>query len=361
METTVRRSALFDALKAIASVVSGKQALPILSMARVEANGDTVSLTATNLDASLTVEIGSDGQEDGIVAAPVKMLKDILNAAPKDAFIHLKSLEGDSAPGISLAFDKSEYSAYGLDAEEFPDIPVVDSLAFSTPDLSDVLNRVGFAVSTDESRPLLAGILFDSDAGGVHAVATNGHILARYLFSGRPIDETFIVPNRELKAAAKWKVTSVGSQGKHSTFATEGATLSIRNIEGPYPNYQQVIPTENDKTLLVDRKLFADAVKRLSIIASDQSHRIVLDCDAVAGVTISAESPDKGKATETLDAAYGGEPITIGFDAKYILDILKRFKSDTVEVSMRSPERAVVFTSDADPDYLCLLMPLRIV
>ena len=368
METTVGRNDIFTALQSLLKVIPNKATLPSLEMVHIETDGGgPIRLSGTNLDASLRIDIDAHTEAQGAALAPAKMLKNILNGAPKGAHIHLTAEQEGNSPMTTLEFGKSSYSAYGLDPSEFPTMPEVEGVAFDTGNLATVLDKVLFAASTEESRPMLQSVYFEIDGSDVYAVATNGHVLARYQVSASVRDDdaqSFIVPASELKAALKWKHTEVGIQGRFCAFSSDESVLTIRALEGPYPNYRQVIPTDNGKTFTTDRKALEAAAKRLSVIASDQSGRVVLSCDKEC-VTLSAENPSAGKATEMLDGIYdGGEDdagIDIGFDVRYILNILKRFDGDTVTIKMRAPERAAVIESDGDLDYMCLLMPLRVV
>ena len=224
-------------------------------------------------------------------------------------------------------------------------------------------------MSTEESRPILNGVLWELRDGGMKMVATNGHRLARMGVKVEPTgtpSADFIVPPAALTQVQRLfkddDALEVARSGNHLGFRADTTEIYTRLIEGTYPNYEQVIPKDNDKFAIIEKKAFASAVRRMAVVASDQTHRIRLRFES-GRVHLNVLTPDLGEGHDEMDVGYDGEEIEIGFNANYLLEVLRHIPSDEVKFNFKAPERAATIEPAGDnaADYLCLVMPLRLI
>jgi DNA polymerase-3 subunit beta len=237
-------------------------------------------------------------------------------------------------------------------------------------DLQKLISHTAFAASTEESRPILNGVLWEMRPGHMRMVATNGHRLAKIeipLESAGAPSADLIVPPKALEQIrrlfAAEEDLEIARGDNHLGFRSPFTAVYTRLIEGPYPNYEQVIPRDNERVAIADRNALFQALKRMSIIASDQTHRIRLAFNS-AMVKFSVQTPDLGEAQDELAVSYEGDPLEIGFNASYLLEILRYMPTDEVRMTFKAPERAATVEPMGwnDPaKYLCLVMPLRLV
>ncbi len=317
MKFTITREQLQEGLGAVAAAIPAKTTLPVLANVLVEATKQGLRLSGTDLDIAVSTTVPADVDTDGAVTLPAKKLVDIARELPAGSV----RVTAAGEARVSIESGRSKFKLLGLPREEFPSFPVVKfDKAWKAPAgvVHKLVGHVAFAASTEESRPILNGVLWELRPDRMRMVATNGHRLAN-VFS--------------------------------------------RLIEGPYPNYEQVIPRENDKAATVDKAAMAAALRRMSVVASDQTHRIRL---AFSGGTVkfSVQTPDLGEAQDELAVTYEGEPLEIGFNAMYLLEILKYMPTDEVRFTFKAPERASTIEPVGwnDPaSYMALVMPLRLV
>jgi DNA polymerase-3 subunit beta len=237
-------------------------------------------------------------------------------------------------------------------------------------ELQKLISHTSFAVSTEESRPILNGVLWELKADRMRMVATNGHRLARMdvpITSAGAPQTDLIVPPKALEQIRRLfpaeEELEIARGENHLGFRSPFTAVYTRLIEGPYPPYEQVIPRENDKIATADKLALVSALKRMSIIASDQTHRIRLSFNA-GMLKFSVQTPDLGEAQDELPVRYTGDQLDIGFNATYLLEILRYMPTDEVRLTFKAPERAATIEPEGWSDnasYLCLVMPLRLV
>jgi DNA polymerase-3 subunit beta len=231
-----------------------------------------------------------------------------------------------------------------------------------------LIHHTSFAASTEESRPILNGVLWELRDGEMKMVATNGHRLARMGTRVPPTGTAsadFIVPPVALAQVQRLfkpdETIEVARNDNHLGFRAASTEVYTRLIEGTYPNYEQVIPRDNDKIATIDKKAFESAVRRMAVVASDQTHRIRLKFEQ-GRVHLNVLTPDLGEGHDELEIGYDGADLEIGFNANYLLEVLRYMPSDEVKISFKAPERAATLEPLGDdvPDFLCLVMPLRL-
>jgi DNA polymerase-3 subunit beta len=274
---------------------------------------------------------------------------------------------------ITLECGRSRFKLLGLPKDEFPSFPTVrfdESWRVKSGDLQKLITHTSFAVSTEESRPILNGVLWELRPERMRMVATNGHRLARMELPiasvGAPSSD-LIVPPKALDQIRRLfpaeEELEIARGDNHLGFRSPVTSVFTRLIEGPYPNYEQVIPKDNEKFCVVDKSSLVSALKRMSVIASDQTHRIKLSFNA-GMLKFAVQTPDLGEAADELAVRYTGDPLDIGFNASYLLEILRYMPTDEVKLTFKAPERAATVEPEAWDDsaqYLALVMPLRLV
>ncbi len=369
MNFTITRQNLHTGLAAVSASIPSKTTLPVLSNILFEADDDGVRMSGTDLDVAVRVKVPAEVTEKGTLTAPGKKLQEIARELP-DQPVHV-STRSDQ---IELRCGKTHFKLNGLPAEEFPTLPEVSfeqGWSASGKDLQSLIQHTSFAVSTEESRPILNGVLWELRDGEMRMVATNGHRLARMTVAAGPATATssdFIVPPAALQQVQRLfspeDALQVARSGNHLGFRAGGTEVFTRLIEGSYPNYEQVIPKDNDKNAIIHKKSFEQAVRRMAVVASDQTHRIRLRF-ANGTMQLNVLTPDLGEAHDEVELSYEGEELEIGFNATYLLEVLRYMPTDEVKVSFKAPERAATVEPVAPEgeetlDYLCLVMPLRL-
>ncbi|CAN5772959.1 DNA polymerase III subunit beta [soil metagenome] len=365
MKFTISRENLQQGLGSVAGSIPTRTTLPVLSNLLVEAEDGFVRLSGTDLDTAVSVRIPAEVAQPGAITAPAKKLQEIARELPAPVEV---STQGDT---ITMTSGRSRFRLNGLPRDEFPGFPNVSfdgSFRLSGQQLQQLISHVSFAASTEETRPILNGVLWQMTEGEMRMVATNGHRLAMMTLpiTGNAPAGDLIVHPKALGQVQKLFVSEgeveVARSENHLAFRSDGVQIFTRLIEGPYPNYEQVIPKDNDKSMVADKAAFNAAIRRMAIVASDQTHRVRM---ALGGpmVKFSVQTPDLGEATEELPVEYTGDPLEIGFNAQYILELLRYMPTDEVKMSFKAPERAATrepVGNEDTPDFLCLVMPLRL-
>ncbi len=352
----------------MAGSVPVRTTLPVLANLLLEADEGGLKLSGTDLDTAVSIRVPAEVEKGGAITVPARKLQEIARELPPDP-VHLTT-KGDAT---TIQCGRARFRLNGLPKDEFPGFPVVDfagSWTLKGEELRELISRVAFAVSTEETRPILNGVLWHLSDREMRMVATNGHRLAKMTLplsnGGGSEAADLIVHPRALRQVEKLlggdDRVEVRHSENHLGFRGQGVEIYTRLIEGPYPNYEQVIPKDNDKVAIADRTALAGVVKRMSIVASDQTHRVKLTLGGEA-LKFTVETPDLGDATEELPVEYQGEPLEIGFNANYLIELLGNMPADEVRMSFKAPEGAATIEpvgNEDTPDFLCLVMPLRL-
>jgi len=367
MKFTITREQLQEGLSGVLAAIPAKTTLPVLANVLLEATKQGLRLSGTDLDIAVSTTVAADVDTEGAVTLPAKKLSDMARELPSGAV----RITAASEQRVSIECGRSKFKLLGLPRDEFPSFPAVKfdgSWKAPAGVVHKLVSHIAFAASTEESRPILNGVLWELRPDRMRMVATNGHRLARMdvpASGGSTAD--LIVPPKALDQIRRLfspeAEIEIARSDNHLGFRAGGTLVFTRLIEGPYPNYEQVIPRENDKTATVDKMALAAALRRMSVVASDQTHRIRL---AWSGGTVkfSVQTPDLGEAQDELAVTYEGEPLEIGFNATYLLEILKYMPTDEVRITFKAPERAATIEPvgwDDPASYLALVMPLRLV
>lgn len=364
MRFTIGQSEYVEALGAVSNVVPARTPLPIIGNVLVAAEEDGLALSATDLDLSVTIRVAAKVEREGKVTLPARKLTDMVRALPAS----LVRVDGENEH-VTLECEASRFRVHGLPAEDFPSFPSLDfdgGRSISAGDVDRLASRTAFAASTEDTRPILNGVLWEMREDTMQMVATNGHRLARYSIDAEGGgSKDVIVPPKALiqvgRIFAPDDALTVAFDEKQIGFRGETGVVFSRLIEGPYPNYEQVIPRDNDKNLRADKERLSSALRRMAVMASDQTHRVRFSLhDDTLEFFVS--TPDVGEGREEMPVDYEGEPIDIGFNANYLLEVLRAIDTDEIHMTFKAPERAALIRPSGDDDerYLCLVMPLRL-
>lgn len=367
MRLTISREKLQEALTAVAAAVPTKTTLPVLGNLLLETTERGLRISGTDLDIGVSTEVLADIESPGAITVPAKKLTEIVRELP----LAPVKIATAGEQRITLECGQSRFKLLGLPHDEFPAFPTVDfsrSWRIRSGDLQNLISHTAFAVSTEESRPILNGVLWEVREKETRMVATNGHRLAKMEipYSGSLIGD-FIIPPKALEQVRRLfpadEELEIARGENHLAFRSPFTAVFTRLIEGPYPNYDQVIPRDNDRVAIIDKSAFQSALKRMSVVASDQTHRVKLSFN-LALLRFSVATPDLGEGQDELPIQYDGDPIDIGFNGMYLLEILRYMPTEEIKFTFKEPERAATLEPEGWQEtgkYLCLVMPLRLV
>ena len=367
MKFNVSSSDLNQGLSAVIGAVPGKATLPILETILFESEDGRLKLTATDLEISIIQYIDTEIEEEGAVAIPAKRLLETLRQLPDiPVFFNV-----DENQNIQFKTDKGTYKLVGEEADEFPEVPNMEggtSLSTETKLIQHAIDKTMFAVSTDDLRPAMMGVLFDLGPEETKFVATDGHRLVKFVNSHLTSEEpfSFIVPEKALNLVAKalhGSACDLTVSKEHAQFKSGSTIVITRLINEQYPNYDSVIPRDNDKELLIDKGQMLATVRRVSVFSSSSTRQIRLQL-AADQITIRAEDLDmSSEAKETIPCEFHADSMEIGFNAKYLADILNNVDGEEVRFEFSTPNRAgIVKPAEVEngEQMLMLVMPVML-
>jgi DNA polymerase-3 subunit beta len=368
MEIKAKRGDLLAALYWTQSIVERRNTMPILANVLIECQKGTIRVTATDLEVGVRGEVEGEIAKEGTVTVNAKKLYEIIREVP-DEQVRLKRLENE---WVEIRSGKSVFKIVGMDAREFPQFPKFDDNGLSTtpaPILRGMIERTIFAVSTDETRYSLNGVFVEQGEGGkVRMVATDGHRLAfeEQNLGSLGIKKGVILPRKgvaEVKKALETSdegVVSIGFQENMGLLIRDKLELFMRLIDGDFPDYTKVIPKGNPNTAVVEHNELQQALKRVSILSSERYKGIKMEF-LDGKIAISANNPDLGEAVEEIEADYKGKPITIGFNARYLMDVLAVLSGDgDVNIELKDELSPSIIRKVGKEGYLYVLMPMRL-
>jgi DNA polymerase III subunit beta len=357
------RDVLVDALSTAGRATSRAAGAPVLSGVRLEVEGESLRVTGTDLDLTISVQVGTGGLADGVVVAPGRLVTDIVRALEPGAV----SLEDDE-DDLRITSGRSIFSVRTHPAEDFPRVtrPTGDAVTLPAEGLADALRQVVRAASTEESRPILTGVLVAAEPDGLRMVATDSYRLAVRDLPGvgiLPEGHKVLIPSRalgELQRLANNAGEVALRLGAHdATFELGTAQLTTRLIEGEFPNYRQLIPENYPNRLVVGREPLLDAVRRVKLLARDATTpvRIAMRDD---GIQLTVVTTDYGQATEDVDAKYEGAEMVVAFNPNYLIDGIEAIIGDEVQLETLDALKPATLRPAGESDYLYLLMPVRV-
>ncbi len=372
MKFIVSSGLLLKNLQTISGVLNSNTPLPILENFLFDINNGELTISASDLETTMTTKLNVEARENGKIAIPASILLETLKTFPE---MPLTFTINDSNFGIEVSSDYGKYSLSGQDGEEFPRVPEIEdvkTLEIPTGVLADAIIKTVFATGNDELRPVMTGVFFQLGTDNITFVATDAHKLVRYRRNDlkSEVETSFILPKKPLnllKNALPSEDTKVNINYNNSNafFSFNNITLICRLIDGRYPNYEAVIPQENPNRLTVDRQTFLSSIKRVSIFSNKSTHQVRLKITG-SELQVSAEDLDFANAAqERMTCQYDGEDMEIGFNARFILDMLNNLRTTEVVLEMSTPNRAGLLLEatnerNANEDILMLVMPVML-
>ena len=369
MNFTTSKREFFEALQKVIGVVPQKTTISILTCVLMDLDGDTLNMTGTDLEISITTSLQVSGHENGSAAIPAKILLEIVRELP-DVPLHIQD---DSSNKIIIKTEKGEYKIATQPKEDFPKIAVEEgefSFIMDAGLLSRMVEKTIFAVSIDELRPALTGINIELYPNEIRLVATDGHRLAKVSKVNFPvkkdIQKNLIVPTKTMTLLMKNPQSSgvkiqIGED--HVVFYLENSVVYSKLINGAFPNYDRVLPKDNDKELRVNRDLLIAALRRVSIFSSSLTHQVRLILSSHE-MTIRSEDIEFGaEAKEVIPSQFSDEWLQIGYNSNYLMDVLRHVDTEEVVFELKDGNNSAIITpavTEERESVLYLLMPIRI-
>ena len=370
MRFIVSTSTLLKHLQAVSGALSNSAVLPILENFLFEIKDAQLTISATDLQTSMTTSVAVESKEGGKIAVPSKILLDTLKTLPEQPIAF--SVD-DKTFAIEISAGDGKYRLSGENGDDFPKIPVVDnasSVNLPAAVLAEAINKTIFAVSNDELRPAMTGVFCQLSPQNVTFVATDAHKLVRYRRNDAKADTatSFILPKKALnllKSSLPSDDVNVSIEYNTTSafFKFANINLICRLIDERYPDYEAVIPLNNPNKLTLDRSLFLNCLKRVVIFANKTTHQVRLKITG-SELNISSEDIDfANEAHERIGCQFDGEDMEIGFNAKFLIEMLNNLSGEEITIEMSTPNRAgLLFPSlkDENEDILMLVMPVML-
>jgi DNA polymerase III subunit beta len=367
MKATIERAVLLKSLGHVQSVVERRNTIPILSNVLIEAREDgSIRLMATDLDLQVDESVPANVAQPGATTVSAHTFFDIVRKLPEGSQVELSAAEGK----MQVIAGRSRFNLSTLPRDDFPviaegDLPTRFELPAAT--LRQIIEKTRFAISSEETRYYLMGIFLHVVDDQLRAAATDGHRLARVTVArpdGAEEMPDVIVPRKAVQELYRLLeelegTVEISLSPTKIRFGLGSAILTSKLIDGTFPDYNRVIPTANDKLLKLDPKSFAQGVDRVSTIASEKTRAVKMAVDRDK-VTLSVTSPENGVAVEEVPADYAADGLEIGFNAKYLLDILGEIDGDTVEVHLADAAAPTLLRENDKSNALYVLMPMRV-
>jgi len=369
MEVRISRDTFLDGVQKVQGVVETKGAMPILSHLLMRTENEGVTLEATDLEIGARASYPANVVSAGSATLHARKLFDIIRELP-NLEIHMIKEDND---WVTLKCGNSKFRLPGLPPADFPPFPEYKSeglMEFSCLQLKEMIRKTFFAVSPDESRQALNGLLLENENGKANLVATDGHRLSfitrPVLKSTLPKDEklSILLPKKAISELLKLmeddeSTFSFSTQGNHLAFIQGTQVIVSRKIDGKFPNYRQVIPPDNNLKIKIDRDILSHALRRVALLADEKSKMVRFDIQQ-GNLTLISDNSDFGTAREEFPIAYEGEDVSIGLNAKYVLDILSVIEDQEVILNLKDQNHSCMITIESDADYLGIVMPMRI-
>ena len=370
MKFIVSSSYLLKQLQVLGSVINGSNTLPILDNFLFDLNKKALTVSSSDLETTMSATLEIESTDKGSVAIPAKLLLDILKTFPEQPLTF--TVEENNT--IEISSNSGKYAIAYAPGDEFPKSVLLEdpsTTVLPAEVLATAISKTIFAAGNDDLRPVMSGVFFQFSTEGLIFVATDAHKLVKYARTDVSASQVadFIMPKKPLNILKSILGSSnsdikIDYNDANATFSFENYVLTCRLIDGKYPNYEAVIPKENPNKLLIDRNQFLSSVRRVAIFSNKTTHQIRLKI-AGAELNISAEDIDySNKAEERLTCDYQGDDMQIGFNSRFLLEMLNNLQSDEIQLEMSLPNRAGILTPvdglDEGESVTMLVMPVMI-
>lgn len=369
MKFIVSSSNLLKHLQKIGGVLNSSNTLPILDNFLFNIQEGNLKITASDLGTTMQSSLAIESKSTGSICIPARLLTDTLKNFPDQPLIFDLSLDDFS---VEISSDNGKYKLSGFDPEGFPAFPEIEDASeinFPASVFAKAINKTSFASGNDEMRQVMNGVFVELNADNITFVATDAHKLSRYtrLDIQSPNGTSFIIPSKPLSILKN--ITGVDQDliikynNTNALFSIGNTILACRFVEGKFPNYQAVIPKETPNVLTIDRNLFLGALKRVANFSNKSTYAVQLSFNG-SSLDISTEDLDySNRAHETLNCNYIGEALSIGFNCKFLIEILNHIDSEEIQLSLKEANRAGLISpspASSEEDILMLIMPIMV-
>lgn len=370
MKFIVSSTYLLKQLQILGGVINNSNTLPILDNFLFEINGSDLTVSASDLETTMSAKLEVESDEDGSIALPARLLLDTLKTFPEQPLTFV--IEDNHT--VEISSNHGKYALAYADGNEFPksvELEEPSKTVISGEILATAISKTIFAAGNDDLRPVMSGVFFQFSTESLTFVATDAHKLVKYTREDVTADQVaeFIMPKKPLNLlkgilAASDEDVTIEYNDSNAKFTFENSILVCRLIDGKYPNYEAVIPKENPNKLTIERTQFLNSVRRVSIFSNKTTHQIRLKI-AGAELNISAEDIDySNKAEERLTCDYQGDDMQIGFNSRFLTEMLNNLNADNVQLEMSMPNRAGILTPvdglDQGEQVTMLVMPVML-
>ncbi len=372
MKIRIKKDEMLKALQRIQGVVDKKNTMPILSNMLLSADAKGVEIVATDLEIGLRGRYAAEVEAPGAVTVSAKKMYEITRELPEEDV----AISVDEGNWVKIASGHSHFKLVGLPKDEYPALPDVAEEGMLSIDgevLRDMIKKTLYAVGDNDARYVLNGLFVQlkpvKGGSNLRMVGTDGHRLSliERRIEAEHREESVIIPKKarlELRrlleeeggAAAKLQI---GISKNHALFKRDGLVMVSKLIDGNYPNYQQVIPTQNTKKILMSKDVLSHAVKRVSILSKEKTNAVKLQLEK-GSIALSTNNPEIGEANEELAVDYAGEGLTIGFNSRYLMDALMAMDKQNISLELNDSLSPCMLKEEGDELYKCVVMPMRV-
>jgi DNA polymerase-3 subunit beta len=370
MKFTITQSGLLEGLQKVSGVIPSKSTTPVLENVLFDLEESGLNLTGTDLEVSITTKVFPQTiEETGSIALPARVMTEMMRSLP-DVMIRFESEENNR---IKITTDRGLYRVTGISKENYPEIPRPSEdkiIEVKNDRLRRMFSKTLFAVSSDELRPALMGVYVQIMGDEMRMVATDGHRLSKIVDKSFRCDESMIrmiVPPKAVQIALRnldeGDTTKLVADERCLSFFFQNTTLFTRLVDGQYPDYEKVIPRDNDKTLTVDKNLLISSLKRVSLFSSVLTHQVRFDIQSGKMAVLSEDVDSGGQAKEEIDVEFVHDSMEICYNAQYVTDILKQIDTEQVTFLLKTPVNAALISptkQEPEETFQMLIMPIKL-
>ncbi|KAF0145367.1 MAG: DNA polymerase III subunit beta [Nitrospirae bacterium] len=367
MKLSVSKEELQEKLSNIQNIVEKRNTMPVLSHFLLDAGKKKSYIIATDLETAIKEPLDIKVEKEGKLCIPARKMFEIVREVDGDI-----TMESEDGQWLKVRAGMSKFKLACLSAAEFPAWPGmenVEEMQMDTKNLVEMIEKSLYAAGESDTRYTLNGLLFHArqGSGEINVIGTDGHRLAcisRKIDTPLKEEKKVIVPRKAAAEVRKFldrdidKLTIVIGKS-HVMFKIEDVQFLTRLIEGTYPNYEQVIPSGNEKKIVINKEAFVKALRRVSVMSREKSNAIKADF-ADGSLAVSASNPDLGEAKDEVKIEYKGEPLSLGFNAKYLLDALNAMSGDRIVFELQDPLSPTLLKEEGNDNYKCVIMPMRV-
>ncbi|MBI5971107.1 MAG: DNA polymerase III subunit beta [Deltaproteobacteria bacterium] len=368
MKLTIEKNGFMKVLQRIQGIVEKRNTMPILSNALIEATNGRLNIIATDLEVYIKDSATANILEEGSITVNARKLFEIVKEMPEETI----TINTGKEDRVTIKSGKARFTIMGLSSKDFPGFPLIEESKLESFDnalLKELIDKTSFAVSTDETRFNINGFLLEREKTKVRMITTDGHRLAfieKDSSKNAPNTgkESVLLPRKGVMEIRKLLDEREGDclisvTQKNVTIKKEDTVINIRLLEGEFPDYKKVIPTDNDRRIDTDKNMLLSSLKRVSVLSTDKIKGVKFNFSK-SKLILSSSSPDIGEAIEELNVDYSGEDIEIAFNARYMIDVLEVMEEQTAGIYLKDPLSPGIIRADNSNDYTYIIMPMRL-